>query len=81
MRHVTAQEIFGPDPEPMYVIQVKLPTRAGETVFNDLACTVGDTVYEFEKTIPDRDWYSRVTGHYPPGYRPDDTETEPSRAP
>lgn len=76
MRYVTAQEIFDPepDPEPMYVIQVKLPTRVGETVLLDLSCAVGDAVFEFERAVPGRDWHSSVTGHYPEGYVHDDMQ-------
>ncbi len=73
MRYVVVQELTGPDLEPMYIAVVKVPMRAGEVVLNDLLCTIGDAVYEFEKTIPDHDWYPSVTGYEPPGYTaPDD---------
>ncbi|HJX45193.1 MAG TPA: hypothetical protein VJ352_16075 [Geodermatophilus sp.] len=74
MRYVTVQEIIGPDPEPMYVVQVKVPMRAGEAVVDELTAVVGQAVYDFEQTVPDRTWHSGVTGYFPPGYGRDDTE-------
>ncbi|MGY1653594.1 hypothetical protein [Geodermatophilus sp. SYSU D01119] len=59
---MTVQEIPGDDPEPMYVIQVKVPMRAGEFVHDELLIAVGEAVLKFQKAIPDRAWEARVTG-------------------
>ncbi len=68
MRHVTVQQIVGPDPEPTYHVVVSVPVRAGEDVLDELIVAVGDAVHAFEQAIPDRTWHSSVTGFFPPGH-------------
>ncbi len=73
MRYVPAREILGDDPELVYVVEVKVPVRAGEAFLDELLMVVGDAVGKFEQTVPDRTWVSTVTGYGPPGYgAPDD---------
>ncbi len=72
MRYETVQQITGPDPEPMYIVVVKVPIRAGEEVLDELSAVVGEAVHDFKRTIPDRAWETSVTGYYPPGHLPPD---------
>jgi hypothetical protein len=53
------------DPEPMFLIQIRVPVQAGEFVHEELLLAVGDEVHQFEQAIPNRAWDAAVRGHYP----------------